>query len=193
MRPDGLAQSARRRRRFVRSAAVRSQNVGESLRCSFCGKSQPHVKKLMGGPGVYICSECVDFCVDIMPEEEYKVGVSSRSSVRASVPVALSRSPDDEDDQAPHAVGTEIDQLLAQMDEREQAMIRYRFGLDSGEIHPGGARQRTACSRKLHAPRTAPWGAGPLTRILHIRGPSAALALRGIWLEPQLPEAVPFG
>lgn len=39
------------------------------LRCSFCGKSQNQVKKLIAGPGVYICNECVDLCNEIIDEE----------------------------------------------------------------------------------------------------------------------------
>ena len=39
------------------------------LRCSFCNKSQRHVQKLIAGPNVQICDECVDICVDIMKEE----------------------------------------------------------------------------------------------------------------------------
>ncbi len=42
---------------------------GEILKCSFCGKSQKHVKKLIAGPGVYICDECVDLCNEIIEEE----------------------------------------------------------------------------------------------------------------------------
>lgn len=40
-----------------------------SLRCSFCGKSQKEVKKLIAGPSVYICDECIDLCNDIISEE----------------------------------------------------------------------------------------------------------------------------
>ena len=46
--------------------------VGESgdlLKCSFCGKSQKQVKKLIAGPGVYICDECIDLCNEIIEEE----------------------------------------------------------------------------------------------------------------------------
>src|SRR5262249_17509009 len=37
-----------------------------TLYCSFCGKSQHHVQKLIAGPGVYICDECVDICTDVV-------------------------------------------------------------------------------------------------------------------------------
>ena len=39
------------------------------VRCSFCGKSQDEVKKLVAGPGVYICNECIDLCKEIIDEE----------------------------------------------------------------------------------------------------------------------------
>ena len=45
--------------------------IGETefVKCSFCGKSQKQVKKLIAGPGVYICDECIELCNDIMDEE----------------------------------------------------------------------------------------------------------------------------
>ena len=42
---------------------------GELLKCSFCGKSQKQVKKLIAGPGVYVCDECIDLCNEIIEEE----------------------------------------------------------------------------------------------------------------------------
>jgi ATP-dependent Clp protease ATP-binding subunit ClpX len=48
------------------------------LKCSFCGKSQEQVRKLIAGPGVYICDECVDLCNEILDEEllDSNAGVS---------------------------------------------------------------------------------------------------------------------
>jgi ATP-dependent Clp protease ATP-binding subunit ClpX len=46
---------------------------GDLLKCSFCGKSQKQVKKLIAGPGVYICDECIDLCNEII-EEEFSEG-----------------------------------------------------------------------------------------------------------------------
>ncbi len=42
---------------------------GDLLKCSFCGKSQKQVKKLIAGPGVYICDECIELCNEIIEEE----------------------------------------------------------------------------------------------------------------------------
>ncbi len=44
------------------------------LKCSFCGKSQEQVRKLIAGPGVYICDECVDLCNEILDEELFDSG-----------------------------------------------------------------------------------------------------------------------
>ena len=43
-----------------------------NLSCSFCGKSQREVKKLIAGPAVYICDECIELCNDIIAEEANK-------------------------------------------------------------------------------------------------------------------------
>ena len=49
---------------------------GEQLLCSFCGKSQRQVKKLIAGPGVYICDECIDLCNEIIDEEAVQAPAS---------------------------------------------------------------------------------------------------------------------
>jgi ATP-dependent Clp protease ATP-binding subunit ClpX len=52
-----------------------------NLRCSFCGKSQEYVRKLIAGPGVYICDECVELCNEILDEEFYESNNASPKSV----------------------------------------------------------------------------------------------------------------
>jgi len=52
------------------------------LKCSFCGKSQEQVRKLIAGPGVYICDECVDLCNEILDEELFEAGAVSQSNQR---------------------------------------------------------------------------------------------------------------
>ena len=60
------------------------------LRCSFCGKSQEYVRKLIAGPGVYICDECVELCNEILEEvffDSSKTAISSSNSeIRESYP-----------------------------------------------------------------------------------------------------------
>src|SRR5688500_2120399 len=52
-----------------RPLVARIGDGGDLLKCSFCGKSQKQVKKLIAGPGVYICDECIDLCNEIIEEE----------------------------------------------------------------------------------------------------------------------------
>ena len=62
------------------------------LYCSFCGKSQHEVKKLIAGPSVFICDECIDLCTDIiteeigqMPEADLREGLPTPHEIRASL------------------------------------------------------------------------------------------------------------
>ena len=48
---------------------ARTREGGGSLKCSFCGKSQNDVRKLIAGPACYICDECIELCNDIIAEE----------------------------------------------------------------------------------------------------------------------------
>ena len=61
-----------------------SSDGGKLLYCSLCGKSQHEVRKLIAGPSVFICDECVDLCNDIIREE---VQESSGDSSQESLPV----------------------------------------------------------------------------------------------------------
>ena len=63
--PQTPSPEARRRR-------VRFGDEKGQLKCSFCGKSQEQVRKLIAGPGVYICDECIELCNEIIEEELYK-------------------------------------------------------------------------------------------------------------------------
>lgn len=86
------------------------------LKCSFCGKSQEQVRKLIAGPGVYICDECVDLCNEILDEELFDTA-SSMPAGRApvaerkrtpSVPLSLNQIPKPRDIKAyldEHVIG----------------------------------------------------------------------------------------
>ncbi|MCY4515025.1 MAG: ATP-dependent Clp protease ATP-binding subunit ClpX, partial [Candidatus Tectomicrobia bacterium] len=60
----------------------RKDSQGDKLRCSFCGKSQDEVKRLIAGPTVYICDECIDLCNDIILEE----GANEKAAVMQDLP-----------------------------------------------------------------------------------------------------------
>ena len=57
------------------------QDNGKLLYCSFCGKSQHEVRKLIAGPSVFVCDECVDLCNDIIREEMQEKGEEERDSL----------------------------------------------------------------------------------------------------------------
>src|SRR3546814_13304070 len=59
----------------------RSGDSSKILYCSFCGKSQHEVRKLIAGPSVFICDECVELCNDIIREELEEKAQSARSSL----------------------------------------------------------------------------------------------------------------
>ena len=65
-----------------------------SLTCSFCGKSQKEVKKLIAGPGVYICDECIELCTDII-EEEREREESSKAQLTVPKPMDIKGYLDD--------------------------------------------------------------------------------------------------
>lgn len=65
-----------------------------NLRCSFCGKGQKEVKKLIAGPGVYICDECIDLCMDIIDEEKDKE-VAVKGAFRVPKPMEIRAFLDD--------------------------------------------------------------------------------------------------
>src|SRR6266567_2784955 len=63
---------------MTKSSGSDSKNT---LYCSFCGKSQHEVRKLIAGPTVFICDECVELCMDIIREEHKTTLVKSRDGV----------------------------------------------------------------------------------------------------------------
>lgn len=59
----------------------KNDGKGSDLVCSFCGKSQDEVKKLIAGPSVYICDECIELCNEIIEEEYQKEEAASRVAI----------------------------------------------------------------------------------------------------------------
>ena len=72
------------------------KSYGNTLHCNFCGKSQREVKKLIAGPGVYICDECIELCNEIIYED----------SIKSNSKVALDRVP------KPHEIKEHLDSYV---------------------------------------------------------------------------------
>ena len=73
---------------------TRTPEGPESLKCSFCGKSQRHVKKLIAGPGVYICDECIELCNDIVEDELAEEAAAEPLLDELPVPAAINEALD---------------------------------------------------------------------------------------------------
>jgi hypothetical protein len=67
------------RDRAARQSDRKLDDDGATLYCSFCGKNQHEVEKLIAGPTVFICNECVDLCMDILREEDPQVRAMGRA------------------------------------------------------------------------------------------------------------------
>lgn len=61
-----------------------NENNGEILYCSFCGKSQAEVKKLVAGRGVYICDECIEVCINIVADEMNELA-KTKAEIRPNI------------------------------------------------------------------------------------------------------------
>ncbi|WP_297453825.1 ATP-dependent Clp protease ATP-binding subunit ClpX [uncultured Corynebacterium sp.] len=68
---------------------ARMQESADLLKCSFCGKSQKQVKKLIAGPGVYICNECIELCNEIIEEELNTGGEATGNNDRLPRPMEI--------------------------------------------------------------------------------------------------------
>ncbi|MGO1326149.1 MAG: ClpX C4-type zinc finger protein, partial [Brevibacterium aurantiacum] len=64
---------------------ARSADGADLLKCNFCGKSQKQVRKLIAGPGVYICDECIGLCNEII-EEELSEGTAEHTEIELPKP-----------------------------------------------------------------------------------------------------------
>ena len=67
------------------------ESSSEPLKCSFCGKSQKQVIKLIAGPGVYICAECIELCTEIIEEEKIDT-IDSSDEVNLPLPKEINHS-----------------------------------------------------------------------------------------------------
>ena len=64
----------------------KSENNSKNVRCSFCGKSQDAVKKIIAGPRVYICDECIQVCSNILEDEYYDDDIEVEETENKKIP-----------------------------------------------------------------------------------------------------------
>ena len=105
---------------------ARPSEGNEQLLCSFCGKSQRQVKKLIAGPGVYICDECIDLCNEIIDEE---LTTPSRSLDLDNLP-------------RPKEIYTELNDYVVSQEEAKRTLSvavynhykRVQMGAEEGDV-----------------------------------------------------------
>ena len=128
---------------------------GDLLKCSFCGKSQKQVKKLIAGPGVYICDECIDLCNEIIEEElsepsEHQMGQPAQAAGDLRVPRRVRDRPGQGQE---GALRRGVQPLQADPD-RRRAPRRRRRG--AGQVqHPAARPDRLRQDAARADPRPA--------------------------------------
>src|SRR6266404_1434073 len=100
--PRGTVQQRSQRRLYRarfrnKSCSLRTKNMARASNltmCSFCGKSHAEVRKLIAGPGVYICDSCINVCKSILDKELNEDARRQSSNIRVPKPVEIRRSLD---------------------------------------------------------------------------------------------------
>ena len=83
------------------------------LKCSFCGKSQDQVKKLIAGPEVYICDECVELCNEILDEEFFEGKEKDAETIDENEEKAIPK---------PHEIKAYLDQYIIGQDDAKKVL-----------------------------------------------------------------------
>ena len=109
---------------------AKQEKVNDGLKCSFCGKSREEVRKLIAGPTVYICDECIDLCNDIIAEEweEGKEAVTSKLPKPAEIKKILDQ----------YVIGQDrAKKILAVAVHNHYKRITAKMEPDDVELHKG--------------------------------------------------------
>ena len=88
----------------------------DKLKCSFCGKTQDQVKKLIAGPEVYICDECVELCNEILDEEFFDSKDKEASAEGKDAEKAEKHIP------KPHEIKEYLDQYIVGQDDAKKVL-----------------------------------------------------------------------
>ena len=108
--------------------ATKREHTG-SLICSFCGKSQKEVKKLIAGPNVYICDECISLCNDIIAEEFENEDAQNKSGLKIPKPSEIKTILDE------YVIGQDhAKKVLAVAVHNHYKRIESRVGMDDVEL-----------------------------------------------------------
>src|SRR6187399_2302586 len=104
------------------------------LYCSFCGKSQHEVKKLIAGPSVFICDECIELCNDIIRDEVPAEAATARSSKSGDLPV-------------PSEIKTSLDQYVIGQDVAKRTLAVAVYNHYKRLRHMGATKEGVELSK----------------------------------------------
>ncbi len=102
------------------------------LYCSFCGKSQHEVRKLIAGPSVFICDECVDLCNDIIREEIHESG----EDVDNKLPI-------------PHEIFKVLDEYVIGQSRAKKVLSVARFTIITSVSKSATSKMKSSCPRAI--------------------------------------------
>ena len=101
----------------------------DRLKCSFCGKTQDQVKKLIAGPDVFICDECVDLCNEILDEEFFE-GNKDKANKNSDGSAENASNDEERSIPKPHEIKAYLDEhIVGQDDAKNQKLVEYIFGV----------------------------------------------------------------
>ena len=108
-----------------------NEELNREICCSFCGKAQDEARRLIAGPGVYICDECIELCMSILEDE---ANLSQRKSNHHNEPVATLLKPKE--------IKALLDEYVIGQDDAKVALAvavynhykRIYYGVEDGEI-----------------------------------------------------------
>jgi ClpX C4-type zinc finger/Glyoxalase superfamily protein len=126
-------------------AGVQTDPAPKTLYCSFCGKSQHEVRKLIAGPSVFICDECVDLCTDIVePDEDkelFQLMTGTEESGRRTYPAVLEL-----------ARGMSTEELAYYVERGRKGVVRSRVALQYFQHRLATWNREASAGEDVHMP-----------------------------------------
>lgn len=133
------------------------------LKCSFCGKSQDQVKKLVAGPGIYICDECISLCLEILKDEGIIDAPASTDSVKAE-PETQNQLLDFDDLPKPKEIKAHLDEYVIGNEIAKKtlsvAVYNHYKRINNNNKHPDEEDQERITINKSNILLLGPTGSG---------------------------------
>jgi len=133
--------------------------AGDRLKCSFCGKTQDQVKKLIAGPDVYICDECVELCNEILDEEFFEQKDKSKDKDEKE-PNKKKDEGEDKPIPKPHEIKAYLDQHIVGQDDAKKVLSVAVYNHYKRLKHNNGSNKDDVEIQKSNILLVGPTGSG---------------------------------